>query len=580
MKGLYRLRKFRDAAIRAARRVRRILVRRAAEQPGPKSVLDRVLSREAAVWRRARDGAQGARILIATSTGGHRAVTPIESLLGVALTLRGATVHYLLCDGILPGCLQAAFHDFSDPMEFAENGPAKTLCGSCIASGNEAYKPLGLPIHRYSEWITDAELSEADRTALRVRSEDIPSYRFDGLVIGEHALAGALRYFARGTLDGEPSADRVLRRYFKASLLTLFVMRRLMARFGYDAAVFHHGIYVPQGIVGEAARAAGARVVNWCPAYRKRCFLFSERDSYHRTLIDEPTENWENMPWTAEMESQILAYLKSRWTGSEDWIWFHERPDFDPALIAGETGIDLSKPCIGMLTNVMWDAQLHFGANAFPNMLDWAAKTIRHFEKRADLQLLIRVHPAEIRGTTPSRQPLVAELRRIFPVLPKNVFLIGPESPISTYVAMMTCDSVLIYGTKMGMELTAMGVPVIVAGEAWVRNKGFTLDAVSEAHYYELLDRLPLGARLSEAALERARKYAYHFFFRRMIPVGCLEPRKGWPPFKLVVDRLEDLAPGADPGLDVICDGILNGRDFTFSPDAAEPADAEQAAPA
>ena len=31
------------------------------------------------------------------------------------------------------------------------------------------------------------------------------------------------------------------------------------------------------------------------------------------------------------------------------------------------------KPVIGLLTNVFWDAQLHYRANAFKDMLDWIA---------------------------------------------------------------------------------------------------------------------------------------------------------------------------------------------------------------
>ncbi len=48
---------------------------------------------------------------------------------------------------------------------------------------------------------------------------------------------------------------------------------------------------------------------------------------------------------------------------------------------------------------------------------------------------------------------------------------------MSTYALMSLCNSAIIYGTKMGVELTSVGLPVIVAGEAWIRNKGLTHDA-------------------------------------------------------------------------------------------------------
>lgn len=128
------------------------------------------------------------------------------------------------------------------------------------------------------------------------------------------------------------------------------------------------------------------------------------------------------------------------------------------------------------------------------------------------LRLLIRVHPAEIWGMNPSRQKVADEIKKVFPVLSKNVFIIPPQARISIYATMLQCNAVIIYGTKRGVELASMGIPVIVAGEAWVRNKGITMDAVSGTHYYTLLDTLTLEKPLDESTVIRARKYAYHFF--------------------------------------------------------------------
>ena len=128
--------------------------------------------------------------------------------------------------------------------------------------------------------------------------------------------------------------------------------------------------------------------------------------------MTEPTTLWENIAWNSELEEKTLEYLKSRRYGSKDWVYFHEKPREELSAIAAELGIDFSKPCIGMLSNVIWDAQLHYRANAFPNMLNWVERTIRYFAQRPDLQLIIRIHPAEIRGSVPSRQLLLDEIRK------------------------------------------------------------------------------------------------------------------------------------------------------------------------
>ena len=108
------------------------------------------------------------------------------------------------------------------------------------------------------------------------------------------------------------------------------------------------------------------------------------------------------------------------------------------------------------------------------------------------------------------------------------------------------------------------GVPVIVAGEAWIRNKGVTHDATSPADYFRILGQLPFADRLGAAQLARARRYAYHFFFNRMIPLPFIEPKAGYPIYRLKLGRLEDLGPGVAPGLDVICNGILEHTPFVM----------------
>jgi len=516
-------------------------------------------------WREAREAARGGpRVLLATNVGGYSGGATLESLIGAALTLRGAEVEVLLCDHALPACLQCEVGIYPRLQYFERHGPSRDLCHHCHEPAAAMFAALGLPMLRFSDFLTPHAKERAHALAGSMPVDAIPTCVVDGVAVGEHALAGALRFFARANLDAEPFGEAVLRRYFEAALLTAEAVGALLTGRRYTAAVFHHGIYVPQGPTGEVCRRRGVRVVNWNPAYRKRCFIFSHGDTYHHTLMTEDIDTWQHLPWTAAMEAQILDYLKSRWQGTQDWIWFHERPQLDLGSISAETGLDFTKPTIGMLTNVMWDAQLHYPANAFRDMKEWTLETIAYFERRPELQLVIRAHPAEIRGTLPSRQPIVAEIRAAFPHLPPNVFLIPPESRVSTYAIMDKCDAVVIYGTKTGVELTSMGIPVIVAGEAWIRNKGLTQDAKSADDYFRLLDSLPLRQRMDDATIRRSRMYAYHFFFRRMIPVEYMAPAVGNPPFRLDLRSLEDLAPGRSAGLDIICSGILSGAEFIY----------------
>lgn len=550
-------------ALPGLRALRLARLRRIARTSGHADWRALLSDEDASAWARARETAAGPRVLIATGIGGHLALAALDSTLGVALTLRGARARFLLCDEVLPACQMAEAGWYPDTGRFARQGPAD-LCGHCHRPADKGFASAGLPVETYGRHLTDAHRAEARRLATDTAADAIPTLTLDGAPIGEVALSGALRFFARGDLSGEPHGDAILRRYLEAAVLTYRAVEAAVRAEAIDIVVTHHGIYVPQGAARLGALAAGARVVTWNPAYRRHCFLFSHHDTYHHTLMDEPTAAWDALDLNDGREGEILDYLKSRWTGSNDWIWFHESPQFDTRRIVRDLGLDPDRPIIGLLTNVVWDAQLHYPANAYGSMLEWVEDTIRYFAGRPDLQLAIRIHPAEIRGTPPSRQRMADEIARRFPTLPDTVFVIGPDSDVSTYALLELCDTALIYGTKMGVELTAMGIPAIVAGEAWIRNKGLAEEADSPDHHRALLDTLPRRARLDEATVRRARRYAYHFFFRRMIPLPFMEATGGWPPYTPRPGSLDALRPGASAGLDVICDGILTGSPFIY----------------
>lgn len=523
------------------------------------------LSADSSLWQAARGAAKGGpRVLMATTIGSYAHGVTLESAVAAALTFRGAEVHALVCDGVMTACAECEASLYADVRTFVANGPTRDLCRDCAWPAERVYAQLGLKVHRYSDWLTPEDRAEARRLAVTEPFDRIQGFTMDGLAIGEHAHAGALRFFASGSLEGEPEAEPVLRRYLEAALLTAFASRRLVRGMGFSSIVLTHGIYVPWGIVGEVGRREGIRVSTWNVAYRKRRFIFSHGDTYHHTLMTEPISHWEHAPLSPGQDRELTKYLASRREGLFDWIVFHRPRRQDPQEIAHQIRLDPAKPVIGLLTNVTWDAQLHYPANAFPNIVEWLVQTCQYFAGRPDLQLLIRVHPAEISGFPPSRQPILRELRKRIPSLAPNIIVVPPESDMSTYALMSLCNAAIIYGTKMGVELTSIGLPVIVAGEAWIRNKGLTHDASSPEQYFRILEGLPFRERLGTTQLARARQYAYHFFFNRMIPLPFIDPKAGYPIYRLKLSSLQQLLPGASSGLDTICAGILAGQPFVL----------------
>jgi len=502
----------------------------------------------------------GAKVLIATGVGCNLPAMTMEGLLSLALAMRKGMPSFLLCDHALPACMACqdnwhAGHRYSSPL-------TDRYCKACFAPAAHAYSSLGFPLLRYGENLGERDREDALEFASKTPEADIRSCIFEGVHVGEHAYAGALRFFARGDLNDVPHAESVLRDYLQAAVLTARMARRVLEKQAFDVVVLHHGIYVPQGIWGEVCRLLGVRTVNWTPSYKKGTFIFSHEDTYHRAMISEPVDTWQDLIWDHSKEEMLDSYLHGRRYGKDDWIWFHGTPSFDLKAAVEEHGINPDMPTTGLLTSVVWDASIHYKSMAFPNMVAWLVETVKYFAKRPDRQLVIRVHPAEITGSIPSRQRVKDELQRAFDRLPSNVVLIPPEKDISTYSLMGLCDQVLIYNTKAGIEMAAQGVPVLVAGDAWIRGKGFAWEASSKDEYLAELGKILDVKKLDEERLLLAKKYAYHFFFRRMIEINLFKATNCIRQYEPRVESLEELRPGADKGLDVVCNGILDGMPF------------------
>jgi hypothetical protein len=521
-----------------------------------------LLVRDRALWEAALAQPKTTRVLIATNVMGFDHLNIIDTVLAIGLTLRGAEVHFMECDAVLPACLRIEFPLIPDPQKVINGEFRKVLCQACRAKGEEMIGLTNLRRWHYSEFLTPDDYQAIRNQCAALDREQLEAMRLDpNDRIVRHAFDGAVRYYLRDQLPNDEEATNVLRRYVEAGLLTRIAYRRLLAREKYDVSVLHHGIYVPQGTAADVLKGSGVRIVHWSVQYRLSTFLFNHGlpEALSAIVVQEL---FASMKWNARRERRIVNYLKQREVGAEDWIWrFNVNPEKDSAAISRQLRLDPARPVIGMLSSVSWDASIFYSAAPFKNMIEWVVRTFDYFVQRPDLQLLLRIHPSEVKSAMPARQLLSDVIQERYPNLPSNIFVIPARSEISSYSAMSICDAVLIYGTTMGLEMAAVGKQVVVAGGALVRDKGISLDAKDASHYFDILDRLPFGRPLGAAEVERARKFAYHYFFESSMRLPFIVPHPGGI-YGIELDGLSSLGRGHFPGLDVTCEGILRGRPF------------------
>ena len=258
---------------------------------------------------------------------------------------------------------------------------------------------------------------------------------------------------------------------------------------------------------------------------------------------------------SSEESQELDSYLESRRTSSHPFYDFWK----DAVDEGQQAALPEGGRTLALFTNVTWDSAVIGRERAFDSIHDWIDASIELMRHRVNDRLLIRVHPAEAKMTgKQTREPVMEYLRRRHKSLPSNVEVIGPDDPIHSYPIMEACDLGLVLTSIVGLEMAALGKPVVVAGRPHYHQRGFTLDAGSPAEFSRLVADALARPEDHRPDIELARRYAYTFFYRAAVGFqAVIEPVPGLA--RLATTDARDLAPGANPDLDRVIETILSG---------------------
>jgi hypothetical protein len=218
---------------------------------------------------------------------------------------------------------------------------------------------------------------------------------------------------------------------------------------------------------------------------------------------------------------------------------------------------------------------------AFPTQAAWIDASIAYARAHDDVQLVIRVHPNTGSDKSLGRNPQdEAYFARLAQTLPPNVRLVPGDDATSSYTLALMADLGLVWYSTIGVEMVALGRPVIRAGASWLAYCDFFVAAGDPSGYAAALDTARQNpSRATARDVAGAWRFAHAWYFRQTIPFPLVK-QPAWFVGETDYTGLEALAPGKDAGLDRICAVFMDGAPLHMPPAAraAELADAETAA--
>ena len=515
-------------------------------------------------------GGRRKRVAFVAPYGMYEPAVRATGVLASALKVRGAEVTALTCDRCLPACEATSVVDYDDgAAEFLRSDRPKP-CGRCYAAAEDfldAFRLPRLPLSAYSSPELRREAAEIAERFRDASLEEIYGYRRGDMALGQVVETSLYRFFLRGTLADTEDVRTVARRYLSASVEVAGMMEWFIETWRPDVILVHDGVYLIGGTSLAVAKSRGVERVAWDVGYRRSSVLASHKGSFVSEMRDDTTASWDR-PLDSQESQGLTIYLDGRQRGGMDGLSHHPSPVEGREAVLAATGLQEGERMVSLYSNVVWDARVFAPDRLYGGPVEWMIETLRQVAGTPGVRYVVRVHPAEVKiPYVLTQERMDDQIRAAFPKLPENLVVISPEDDLSSYSLAAASDMAVVYSTQMGLETMAMGIPTVVAGYPIYSGKGMGMEPPDREAYCRLLTHPGEVAPMTADEVERARRYAYYFFFRRMMVLPDIVDvaHTGLPRIR----DLRDLREGRYAGLDTVCDGILSGGPFETDDAAA-----------
>jgi len=477
-----------------------------------------------------------------------------ETTIITALRLRGADVHYVMCDGQFTDC----------DMFWASVKPRiADACNKCQAAAADFATNMDNPFDWLGAHFTDNHKTTALAWAKGLKTEDLATASYGDWPVAQWISSSVHSHLRMGALDVENSNVRAaLRSYLYSGLLACMALDSLLTAEQPDVLLLFNGRMSSLRVALMLARRRGIRVVcHERGLIDNSLLLFVNHSCLSLRPLRQLWAAWRDVALESDQLERVSTYLQERADGRNmNWMTFSSRAD---RRNAPATELKLSPHRrLWVLLNSSDDevaGHADYGG-PFGDQLEWTRRTVEFVAGRDDIQMVIRAHP-NIAGDKASGSNLfmLTELMRLKASLPSNVHMVLPQQSTSTYDLVDMAEVGLVYHSTVGVEMACRGKEVVVAAGNWISGCELAQTVANDQEYEVLLTALTDKSthRHPLTIARMAYRFAYALFFRWNIPfplVKMIHRDVGLPQYR----DFDELAEGKDPSLDRVCDVVLS----------------------
>ena len=316
---------------------------------------------------------------------------------------------------------------------------------------------------------------------------------------------------AEAWLAARPEARALLRAHVER-------VAELLRRRRFDWLLIPGGIWAVSGVYAAVAAEQGISITTFDSgegalyvAHDGAAAHFTDVAPVANSLLKAASDEDAIPPL---IESTALEKLAVRMRGEDE---YRLQPVAASAVAAGPVW-DIIVPL-----NLRWDSAALCRQRLFASVGDWLSQLLAWVESHPTATIAIRQHPCEklvdFRGTDDFRE-LVAQ----FPRLGARATYISAQDSVNTYDLISGAKVILPFTSRVGIEATILGKPVVLGTKCYYDACGFTWNPASGAEYFATIAEA-LGGWL--VVSDQARRNALITYY---LAECCLELKTHFTP--------------------------------------------------
>ena len=495
--------------------------------------------------------AEGAPVFIFNASTRLRGISlnaAFSFLTGLSLKLGGVPVIHLACKAGLSRCVLGT--NKNDPQQ-------EPPCQECLYQSSVLYQESDV---FWFEYKADAGLEcSLDELSLG----ELQNLVYQDVPLGELVLPTLRWVLRRHHLKNNEATLYLYRQYILSAWSIARNFKELLALKTPRAVLVFNGMFFPEAVVRWIAQNQEKNLpvitheVGLMPF--TGYFTTGEATAYP---IDIP----DDFVMSSEQDQLLDDYLSQRFKGNFSMAgvrFWPEMSKIEPEFWEKAASF---KQIVPVFTNVVFDTSQGHANVVFPHMFAWLDTLLEIIKAHPETYFVIRAHPDETRPGKASRESVADWVIKNGVEELKNVCFVSSDEYFSSYELIQHSKFVLIYNSTIGLEASLLGAAVLSGGKArftqvpTVFMPGTIEEFVQKTEEFLLAEKIEVPQEFKQ----NARRFLYYQIFRTSLPFDHFLKDDGiWNGYVSLQDfSWSDLLPDNSPTMQVILDGILNGKPF------------------